>query len=124
MADVEIKTQEPEQPDRPDRPSSGYSRLRNRHRELIAAHEALRNDHEVLRAAYAQLEGDVQRLLEQHTRVMQAVARGPNWPEMATEALAQLAAHPNPAALQGTAAALAQLQNHLAAIVARGGGYT
>jgi len=51
-------------------------------------------------------------------------ARGPNWPEMATEALAQLAAHPNPAALQGTAAALAQLQNHLTAIVARGGGYT
>jgi len=53
MADVEIKTQEPEQPNQPDRPSSGYSRLRNRHRELIAAHEALRNDHEVLRAAYA-----------------------------------------------------------------------
>ena len=96
MADVEIKTQEPEQPDRPDRPSSGYSRLRNRHRELIAAHEALRNDHEVLRAAYAQLEGDVQRLLEQHTRVMQAVRSGPSWPEMAAEALAQLAARPTP----------------------------
>jgi len=124
MADVEIKTQEPEQPNQPDRPSSGYSRLRNRHRELIAAHEALRNDHEVLRAAYAQLEGDVQRLLEQHTRVMQAVRSGPSWPEMAAEALEQLAARPNPSALQGTAAALAQLQNHFAAIVARAGGYT
>jgi len=55
---------------------------------------------------------------------MQAVRSGPSWPEMAAEALAQLAARPTPSALQGTAAALAQLQNHLAAIVARGGGYT
>jgi hypothetical protein len=51
---------------------------------------------------------------------MQAV-QNPNWAEMANDTLTQLAAHPNPAALQGTAAALAQLQNHLAAIVARAG---
>src|SRR6478672_9646087 len=86
-----------------DKPKSGYARLRNRHRDVIAMYEALRNDHETLRAAYEQLEGDVQRLLEQHTRLMQA-ARNPNWPEMANEALAQLAAHPNPAAVQMTAA--------------------
>ena len=114
---VEIQAQ-------PSRPTSGYSRLRNRHRDLIATYESLRNDHEILKAAYEQLEADVQRLLEQHTRVMQAVRSGPSWPEMAADALEQLAARPTPSALQGTAAALAQLQNHLAAIVARGGGYT
>ena len=104
-----------------DKPKSGYARLRNRHRDVIAMYEALRNDHETLRAAYEQLEGDVQRLLDQHARVMQAVRSGPSWAEMANDALTQLAAHPNPGALQGTAAALAQLQNHLAAIVARAG---
>jgi len=63
-----------------DKPKSGYARLRNRHRDVIAMYEALRNDHETLRAAYEQLEGDVQRLLDQHARVMQAVRRvGPRW---------------------------------------------
>jgi hypothetical protein len=80
-------------------------------------------DHAALTAKHEELQLDVQRLLEQHTRLMQAVRSGPNWAEMANDTLTQLAANPNPAALQGTAAALAQLQNHLAAIVARAGGY-
>ena len=105
------------------RKSSGYRRLQGRHREIIELYENLMKDHAALTAKHEELQLDVQRLLEQHTRLMQAVRSGPNWAEMANDTLTQLAAHPNPAALQGTAAALAQLQNHLAAIVARAGVY-
>jgi hypothetical protein len=79
MSDVEqTETQEPEQeqPASSDRPRSGYARLRNRHRDLIELYENLMKDHTALTAKHEELQLDVQRLLEQHTRLMQAVRIG------------------------------------------------
>ena len=64
------------------RKSSGYRRLQGRHREIIELYENLMKDHAALTAKHEELQLDVQRLLEQHTRLMQAVRSGPNWAEM------------------------------------------
>jgi hypothetical protein len=60
----------------PKRKSSGYRRLQGRHHELIELYENLMKDHTALTAKHEELQLDVQRLLEQHTRLMQAVRIG------------------------------------------------
>ena len=73
MSDVEqIETQEPQTP---KRKSSGYRRLQGRHHDLIQAYDNLLKDHTALTAKHEEL--DVQRLLAQHARLMQAVRSGP-----------------------------------------------
>ena len=65
---------------------------------------------------------DVDRLLEQHRRLMQDAKAPPaavDWFEGATMTLAQLAANPDPRAVQVFVAALAQLQSRISPIVAR-----
>jgi hypothetical protein len=56
--------------------SSGYSRLRHRHRLLIESHERLVKDYAALVAQHEELQLDAQRLLEQHERLMAAVQNG------------------------------------------------
>jgi uncharacterized protein (DUF3084 family) len=104
------------------RPRSGYGRLRIRHRDLIADHEALKAEHRELLAAQSDLQGSIDRLLEQHKRLMQSVrspAAPQPWFEGANQVLAQLSATPEPRALQVMAAALAGIQQRLAQIIMR-----
>ena len=107
----------PEQP----RKSSGYRRLQVRHRALIAEHDALLSENAALTYQQEQLQQDIDRLLEQHGRLMQNAKATPasNWFEGANLTLAQLAAAPEPRALQVMTAALAGLQQRLAQIIMR-----
>ena len=101
---------------------SGYRRLQNRHRALIADHEALLVENAALTYQQQQLQQDIDRLLEQHGRLMQnarAPSQAQSWFESANLVLAQLAANPDPRAVQIFVAALAQLQVRLNPIVAR-----
>ena len=108
-------------PEQPKKAGSGYRRLQNRHRALISDHEALKNDYEAMQIETEALQRDVESLLEQHRRLMENV-RSPNavpWFEGANLTLAQLAANPDPRAVQIFVAALAQLQSRVGPIVAR-----
>ena len=99
----------------PSRPRSGYGRLRLRHRALIAE-LAERDERE------AELQQSIDRLLEQHKRLMQTVrapAAATPWFESANLILAQLSEAPEPRALQVMTAALAGLQQRLAQIIMR-----
>ena len=60
-------------PEHPRKAGSGYRRLQNRHRALIAEHDALlaENDCGLCSISKQQLQEDVDRLLEQHRRLMQ-----------------------------------------------------
>ena len=54
------------------KPRSGYARLRNRHRALIADKEELQRDYFALLDQQAALQRDVDNLLAQHDRLMKA----------------------------------------------------
>lgn len=97
------------------RPRSGYGRLRIRHRTLIADHEAMKADYQALQIEQEALQKNVDRLLAEHKRLMQSV-RTPsaNWFEGANQTLAQLAANPEPRAVQIFVAALAHCKVALA----------
>ena len=117
----DVQEQTPSEP-AAQRPRSGYARIRLRHHKLIEVHEALKNDYEALQIEQEALQRDVDRLLEQHRRLMQAAKAPPqavNWFEGANMVLAQLAASPDPRAVQIFVAALAQLQSRVSPIVAR-----
>ena len=106
----------------PRKAGSGYRRLQNRHRTLISDHEALKNDYEALQIEQESLQKDVERLLTEHRRLMQNAKAPPpavNWFEGANLTLAQLAANPDPRAVQVFVAALVQLQSRISPIVAR-----
>jgi chromosome segregation ATPase len=102
--------------------SSGYRRLQVRHHSLLVEHEVLkaelaeRDEHE------AELQASIERLLEQHQRLMQTV-RAPQpqqpWFEGANQVLAQLAQAPDQRSLQMMTATLAGLQQRLAQIIMR-----
>jgi hypothetical protein len=102
--------------------SSGYRRLQARHRSLIAEKEALQRDYYALLDQQASLQRDVDNLLAQHQKLMKA-SKSPSapaaWFDGANLTLAQLAADPDPRAVQIFVAALAQLQSRLSPIVAR-----
>jgi hypothetical protein len=97
--------------------SHGYGRLRARHHRLIAEHESLKADYEAQQI-------EIGRLLAEHKRLMAAV-RSPQqvaqvpWFEGANQVIAQLAANPEPRALQVMTAALAGIQQRLAQIIMR-----
>ena len=104
------------------KPRSGYGRLRGRHRALIAEHEALSKDYFTLLDKQEALQRDVDNLLAQHERLMKAAKAPPpatNWFESANRTLAQLAANPDPRAVQVFVAALAALQTRVGPIVMR-----
>ena len=102
--------------------SSGYRRLQVRHRDLIASHEALKAELLERDEREADLQASIERLLEQHKRLMKTV-RTPQpqqpWFESANQILASLAEAPEPRALQVMTAALAGLQQRLAQIIMR-----
>ena len=111
-----------ESPPEAPRKSSGYRRLQVRHRTLIEQHEALKADLAERDQIESELQASVDRLLEQHKRLMQTV-RTPQpqqpWFESANQILASLAEAPEPRALQVMTAALAGLQQRLAQIIMR-----
>ena len=114
----------PQTPGQPDKPkSSGFQRMKARHHRLISEHEALKTDYEALQIEQEALQRDVDSLLEQHRRLMSAAkqATGPQvpWFEGANLSLAQLAANPDPRAVEIFVTALAQLQSRISPIVAR-----
>jgi len=99
---------------------SGYARLRNRHRDLIAAHEDLQKDYCSLLDQQAALQRDVDNLLAQHQRLMQS-AKAPtppaaNWFEGAKKTLSQLAAEPDEKSIDIMTSSLATLLQRLAQI--------
>ena len=74
----------------------------------------------------SELQASIDRLLEQHKRIMQTVKGAvhygeppPSWHEGANAILGQLENHPGRLALQTMTAAIAQLQSRLASIVLR-----
>ena len=95
--------------------------MQRRHHELIAERDALLAENAALTYQQQQLQQGIDRLLEQHGRLMQNAKATPasNWFEGANLTLAQLAANPDPRAVQIFVAALAQLQVRLNPIVAR-----
>jgi hypothetical protein len=95
---------------RDSRPKSGYARLRVRHRALIEKHEALKAELAERGEREAELQQSIDRLLEQHRRLMSEVrAPGGNWFEGANLTLSQLAANPEPQACKIMEAALVGL---------------
>ena len=98
------------------RKSSGYRRLQVRHRTLIEQHEALKAELAERDQIESELQASIERLLEQHKRLMQTV-RTPQpqqpWFEGANQVLAQLAVDPDQRALQVMTSALAGLQQRL-----------
>lgn len=121
VPDMETATRQPEAAPEQLRKSSGYRRLQVRHRALITDHESLKADHAALLDQQLELRADIDRLLEQHGRLMQNAKATPatNWFEGANLTLAQLAANPDPRAVQIFVAALAQLQTRIGPIVMR-----
>lgn len=117
----ETATQQPEATSEQPRKSSGYRRLQVRHRTLIEQNESLQRDYYALLDQQRELQQDVDRLLAEHQRLMQrAKAPSPKgWFEGANLSLAQLAAAPEPRALQVMTAALAGVQQRLAQIIMR-----
>jgi hypothetical protein len=99
-------------------PNSGYRRLRNRHRALIAEHEALRLEHQQVLADQAALQADVDRLLQEHARLIQSIkaSRPTSWFASANEALAKLAAALEPMAIETMTVALAKLLQRVSTI--------
>jgi hypothetical protein len=97
---------------RDSRPRSGYARLRVRHHAVIEANKALQAELAERDEREAELQQSIDRLLEQHRRLMSEV-RTPqpasNWFEGANQTLAQLAANPEPAACKIMEAALVGL---------------
>jgi hypothetical protein len=117
-----IETQPPEVTPAPERKKSGYRRLQARHRTLITEHEALKSDYEQQQIEVEALQKDIEKLLEQHRRLMQTVkapSRPTPWFEGANLTLTELAASPDPRAVQVFVQALAQLQSRISPIVAR-----
>jgi hypothetical protein len=96
--------------------------MKARHRALITEHEALKAELSERDEREADLQASIERLLEQHKRLMQNV-RAPQpqqpWFESANQILASLAEAPEPRALQVMTAALAGLQQRLAQIIMR-----
>jgi uncharacterized protein (DUF3084 family) len=121
VPDMQTVTEHPEAAPEQPRKSSGYRRLQQRHHELIAEHEALRSDHAVLLSEQMELQQDINRLLEQHGRLMRDVKSPPsaNWFEGAHTVLNQIATQPDLRSTQVFAGALASLQQKLATIVSR-----
>jgi hypothetical protein len=62
-----------EAPPEAPRKSSGYRRLQVRHRNLLAEHEVLRADLSERDQIESELQASIDRLLEQHKRIMQTV---------------------------------------------------
>ena len=117
-----------EAPPEAPRKSSGYRRLQVRHRALIAANEGLKAELMERDEREAELQQSIDRLLEQHRRIMAEVRPPvrygeslptPSWHEGANVILGQLENSPDRLALQTMAAAIAQLQSRLASIVMR-----
>jgi hypothetical protein len=106
---------------RDSRPRSGYARLRVRFHAVIESNKALQAELVERDEREAELQQSIDRLLEQHKRLMQTVrapqSAQPNWFEGANQTLAQLAAAPDPRALQVMTAALAGIQQRLAQII-------
>src|SRR6476659_420578 len=84
----------------PSKGSSGYRRLQQRHKALIAEHEALKREHGQLVAEQQGLQTDVDNLLQQHSRLMQAARTPQPWFEGANQVLAQLSEAPDQRSLQ------------------------
>ena len=115
-----------EAPPEAPRKSSGYRRLQVRHRNLLAEHEVLKAELAERDQIESELQASIDRLLEQHKRIMQTVKGAvrygeppPSWHEGANAILGQLENHPDRLALQTMTAAIAQLQGRLASIVLR-----
>jgi hypothetical protein len=106
--------------------SSGYRRLQVRHHTLITEHEVLKAELAERDQIESELQASIDRLLEQHKRIMQTV-KGPvrygepppSWHEGANAILGQLENNPERLALQTMTAWLAQLQSRLSAIIMR-----
>src|SRR6476469_5445051 len=97
----DVTGEQPSQPTLQSKGSSGYKRLKVRHRTLIEEHERLKADHQELLAERESLQTDIDKLLQQHNRLMQNV-RTPqpqlSWFEGASLVISQLAANPEPQA--------------------------
>jgi chromosome segregation ATPase len=99
-------------------PKSGYRRLQNRHRNLISELKALKAELAERDEREADLQASIDRLLEQHARLMQSI-KTPSWFDGANSILNQIATSPDLRSTQVFAGALASLQQKLAAIVSR-----
>jgi vacuolar-type H+-ATPase subunit D/Vma8 len=110
---------EPIQADAEPKKSSGYRRLRFRHRALIEQHEALQAEHQELQAEHAAMEAEIERAArEAFSRLAQAPQKP--WFETADQILAQVEINPDRRAIQTFVAALASLQQRASdAIVMR-----
>jgi predicted nucleic acid-binding Zn-ribbon protein len=104
--------------------TSGYRRLQRRHGELVHAHEALKAELAERDEREAELQASIDRLLEQHKRIMQTV-RAPqpsaqaNWFEGASLTLAQMAQNPDAQAVKILEQALVGLLQKTIALGAR-----
>jgi hypothetical protein len=101
------------------RKNSGYRRLQVRHRALIVERDALKPELVERDEREAELQTSIDRLLEQHKRLMQTVRAPQPWFENAHQVLGQLENNPDRLGLQTMTAALAQLQSRLSALVMR-----
>jgi hypothetical protein len=97
--------------------------MKARHHKLIADHESLQRDYFALLDQQAALKRDVENLLAQHQKLVQAVkvpSRPTPWFEGASVALTQLAVDPDQRAIDVMTAALASLLQRLSTIKLRG----